>query len=189
MKKAGLIFSLLLSINFVSAYSYGYGKFSLGFLFDALGQENLFLLGILIGSFALLNFALSKGMKDRTTSAVVSFIIALFITAGAYFKGFDISNFFYDIGISEEVLPLLIFLVVLGLFIYLGTKFGFRAVLLFAGGLLIALSMTDLVYEKGFIFVFGAILAGIGAWLYIRKGKENRGRRLRENRIIAADDY
>lgn len=194
MIKKGRLLSVLMfvfSIHFITAYSYGYGRFSLGYFFDIFGAENLFLIGILIGSFALLNWVLSKSIDNKATAGVVSFVIAMFITAGAYFSGFDIEGLLYGIGISEDTLMLLVWLFIIGLFIYLGKKFGFGSVLLFAGGILIAISFTNLVYEKGFVFILGVILGGIGLWRFSKRSKEERRKKQLRQRgvIMVPDDY
>jgi hypothetical protein len=192
MKRGWLLSTaiILSAINFVSAYYYSYGNFSLGYFFDVFGAENLFLIGILIGSFALLNWALSRTINNKATSAVVAFIIALFITAGVYFSNFNFESLFYNLGISSDMLPAFLFLFIAGLFIYLGFKFGFGSVVLFAGASLIAISFTNLVEEKGIIFVLGLILGCTGLWLFSKQIKKNKiKKQLRKKIARAADDY
>src|SRR3989344_4862813 len=100
--KKNLILAITLSIflmDILSAYSYGYGRLSLGYFFEILGAENIFLIGVLIGSFALLNWVISMSIKDKMTAGIIAFIISLFITSGAYFSNFDAESFFYSIGL------------------------------------------------------------------------------------------
>ncbi|MFH1607800.1 MAG: hypothetical protein ABIA78_01575 [archaeon] len=170
MKKSILIFlTILFSISFISAYYYSYGSFSIGNFIES-NWENIFLIGILLSSFALLNLGLLKGLKDRTTSAIISFVVALFITAGVHFSGINLEGLFNNIGFSSDALYTLVPLIILGLLVLMGIIWGWGKSLLIVGLFLIASNFF--VYSAGTIAIIGVILSIIGAIIWERFPKK-----------------
>jgi len=159
MKKRGLIVLLLItSINLVSA------QIGLGEFLDAFGGENLLLIGSFIISFALINFILGRlpmfkdkytGKKNKTIPGIIAFILALFIIYGINTLNFNISNFFFNLGLTAELLELIIVLVILGGLIFLFWKFKSKVLLFLGILLLIIVLFTDWIYEKDIVFFMG----------------------------------
>jgi len=101
-----LLFILLL--NLISAYG-----FSIGQYFDQIGGENVILILIFFASFALINWLLSKSIKEnKSVSAILSLCSATLISYGAYrsdavnsinnfFSGFYFSNPFSNFYFSD----------------------------------------------------------------------------------------
>jgi len=187
MKKSLIISSIitLTLINFVSAYYGSYSSFSLSNLLNEIDSSTMILGAVFIISFALINFALSKFFKDkhgepnRVIAGIVSFVISLWMTWEINKRGFDIErlfyNFGYNIGFSSDVLSTIIPLLLIAGTIYLFVKLKTNA-LFIIGGLLIAVSFTNLFYEKGITLIIGIILLLIGG--YIKT--ENKGNIMKE---------
>jgi len=187
MKKSLIISSIitLTLINFVSAYYGSYSSFSLSNLLNEIDSSTMILGAVFIISFALINFALSKFFKDKhgepnkVIAGIVSFVISLWMTWEINKRGFDIErlfyNFGYNIGFSSDVLSTIIPLLLIAGTIYLFVKLKTNA-LFIIGGLLIAVSFTNLFYEKGITLIIGIILLLIGG--YIKT--ENKGNIMKE---------
>ncbi len=187
MKKSLIISSIitLTLINFVSAYYGSYSSFSLSNLLNEIDSSTMILGAVFIISFALINFALSKFFKDkhgepnRVIAGIVSFVISLWMTWEINKRGFDIErlfyNFGYNIGFSSDVLSTIIPLLLIAGTIYLFVKLKTNA-LFIIGGLLIAVSFTNLFYEKGITLIIGIILLLIGGYLKT----ENKGNIMKE---------
>lgn len=163
MKKGLLILSLvtLSLINFASA---GF----IGDTFDWVGIENLFLVIIFLGSFTLSFIPLSRVFKQSGNIPVIlAILVALGITAGVHYTGFDISGIFFDLGINETILfPIVSIILLIGI-IYFIWKKGFGVFLMSLGALLFTLSWIS--YEEDIIRYASAILFIIGAFLWWRK--------------------
>jgi len=169
MKKGLLILPLitLLLINFTSA---GF----IGDTFDLIGIDNILLVIIFLGSFTLSYIPLNKFFKNNGGIAgVLSFLVALGITAGINYTGFDISGLFLDLGIGEAILFPAVFLVlIIGIIIFIWKK-GFGVFLMSLGALLFTLSWIS--YEDEIIRYAGVFLFIIGAFLWWRKKPKNSG--------------
>ncbi|MCK4647391.1 hypothetical protein KAT24_00485 [Candidatus Pacearchaeota archaeon] len=162
-----VMFLIIMLAGFVSAASFS--------LSDALGsiqEGTLVVLLVFIISFALLFFALNRAFKNNVPiAAVISFASAFGITYWVNKSGFDLSGWVYDIGISSEILSILIPILVLALAIFLIAKLRRDSLFVF-GGFLLASSFF--VYEKTVVIVFGIIL--ILVRLFMGKGRWKRGR-------------
>jgi hypothetical protein len=122
--------------------------------------------------FAFLNFALSKYFKDNKASAgVVAFVVSFLLVWGINRTGLDYESFFYTIGFSEDVLYAVLPIVIIIGLVILAVKIGFGWALVIFGAMLIVASFTDLIYEGGITIFLGAIIAGIGLWLALKKPK------------------
>ncbi|MBU4069959.1 MAG: hypothetical protein KJ646_03170 [Nanoarchaeota archaeon] len=171
MQKKGLSFTVfLLSLNFISAYS---GSFSLGEILSDIDPSTLILGSLLLIFFAFLNFALSKFFKENKAAAgVVAFLVSLLLVYGINLTGMDYENFFYNIGLSEEIITTIFPFLILGAFVIGIIKIGIGSTLMLFGFSLFAVSgFTDWIYESEVGMFFGVILIGFGAWLYNRKKK------------------
>jgi len=184
MKKSlglfGLLGFLVLSFsNFISAQSYG-SRYSLGELLGSINPNTLLLVVIFLISFTLIYFASLKFFKgNKGFAGVISFALSLSIAYGVNRMNLDLSNLFYRIGFSEEVLfyilPILIIGALVFLFIRIKRKHNAFFIL---GGLLIVLSFTDFIYEKGILFVMGIISLVVAIWLSVRVGKREKGKKI-----------
>jgi len=156
-----LIISLgILLINFASAYG-SYNSFNMRNLLDSFDPQTMFLVVGFIIIFAFLNFILSKFFKDKygetnkATTGIVSFSISLLAIYGLNKSNFDISNLFYNIGIPEGILGILIPIILIVGFLWLSyskkqRKFKFYKAFLILGSLILIVTIfTDFIYEKG----------------------------------------
>jgi hypothetical protein len=118
---------------------------------------------IFIVSFALIHFASLRSFKDkygepnRGTAFVIAFAVSLLITWGINKTGFDFEGLFFDLGISSDLLYTILPLILLAGIIYLFYRLKTKALFIF-GGLLILVSFTEMVYEKGLVLGIGVFL-------------------------------
>jgi hypothetical protein len=174
-KKGFLIFTLLFFgitfINFVSAAFY-YAS-SISDLLNSIDASTMILLLVFTISFALLNYSLSRSMfrDNKAISGVIAFAISIGIvywvnSYGINRYGFNLENIFYDLsyglGFSGDLLYTIIPLVLLLGTIYFIWEFGFSKTFSILGILLIMVSLTDLIYEKGIVLIIGIILVMVG---------------------------
>jgi hypothetical protein len=153
---------------------------SIGDFLDAFGFENLLLIATFLISFALINFSLKKVLKDsagqpnKAVAGVVAFAVSMLIVYGVHRIGFDLENFFYDLGLDENLLEIIVPLIVLAAAIWLIYKVGIVLLLIIVGLLFIIVSFTDWVYESGILLFTGIgllILGVIIRWWKKRKPK------------------
>jgi len=174
MQKRGFIlgfFLFLFGINFVSA-AFHYGGYSLSDLLNTFDSSTVILTSIFIIAFVLIFWPLSKFFKENALIAgIISFAISFLIIFEINRRGYDFAGFFYGIGISEGIFSFIIPLVLIVGLIFSGFKYGWGITLTSIGGFLIITSFTDIIYAKGATFIIGAILLGIGIWLW-RRGKK-----------------
>jgi hypothetical protein len=152
MKKWLSIFVLLVSINLISAAS-------LSELLNGIDQSTILFFGIFIISFMLLFFSLKKIFKgDTTTSGIISIALSFMIVYGINKSGLSMENFFFDLGISGNIMEIVYtiapLLIIAGI-IFTVVKLK-KDSLLVIGGLLIIASFF--IYEKTISIVIGAIL-------------------------------
>ena len=146
-------------------------------LLDSIAEGTLILLLVFVISFALLFFALNRALKGNTPIvAVISFALSFGITYWVNKADFDLGGWIYDIGISEEILSILIPILAIALIIFLVMKLRRDSLFIF-GGFLLASSLF--VYEKAIVIVLGIIL--ILVRFFIGRGRrekvESGGRR------------
>lgn len=165
MKKGVVGIVLLLSmISFASAAG-------IGSLLDLVDESNLVLTSLFIVTFSILFFSLQKVFKGNNAiagmvSAAISLVTVYFVNK----SGFDISGFFFDIGISEEVIWTIVPLLIIAGAIFAIIKLKTGSLLLF-GGLLIVLSFFA--YEGALLIFLGLVLIGLGAF-FLSKKKKNK---------------
>lgn len=182
MQKRGLLItfiSVILGIiltSFVSAQFYG--GFSLSDILYSVDPSTMILGLVFVVSFAFLNYALSRAFRDnKAIAGVIAFAISLGLIYWVNLYGLDFEGFFYSVGFSSGILYTITPLLLIGGAIFLVIKLGFGAMLAIVGGFLLLVSFTDLVYEKGFTFIIGIILLGVGGWLWMRRRRPGAFRR------------
>ena len=175
MQKRGLIlgfFLFLFGINFVSA-AFHYGGSSLSDLLNSFDSSTVVLTSIFLIAFILIFWPLSKFFRGNAALAgVISFSMSFLLIFEINRRGFDFTGLFYGIGLSEGILSIIIPLVLIIGIIFSGIKYGLGITLASLGGFLMIISFTDIIYEKGITFILGAILLGLGIWLWTRKKKD-----------------
>jgi|GEM_PF-1281122 len=165
MKKGWLfVFLLLISVGFASSAS-------LSELLSQLDQSTIFLFVIFIVAFSILFFALNRVFRKENTaiSGIISVALAFLITFGISRTGFDLEYTLLNIGISSEVLGIVVPLVIVGGIVFLIIKLA-KDSLLVIGGLFIFASFF--VYAKLVLILIGAAL--IVARVLIPKGMWRR---------------
>lgn len=173
MQKKSFIFLTILliafRINFTSAY---YGQDALGNFFETIGWTNLLIVCTFFISLVLLKFILSKTL-DKTTAKIISFLLALAITGGFYFAGFNLQELLASIGIYEDALSLLIPIILIVGVIWIIKKFGFGNLLMILGGILGTISFTDWVEQSMVLLIIAVALLIVGFFFHrTRKKKE-----------------
>jgi hypothetical protein len=163
----GLIFLAIFIINFASAY-YG-GSFSITDFLSRIDPRDMGFVVIFLASFLVIYFALSRMVfkGKENIAGGLAIVLGLGIGYAANLAGFslDLSNFFFNIGISEEIFYPFIIVLFVGILIFIGIKTrNFGISFLIMGLALVGLSMTEYVYESGFTAIVGGIfiLLGIG---------------------------
>ena len=175
MKERGLVLSLItaifgiFSMNFSSAASYGVPT-SFSDVLNSLDPSAVVLGFLLIIFFAFLNFVFSKFFRgNKAISGILAFSISFLAVYGINYYGFDYESLFFNIGLSSDLLYMIMPFILLGGIIFFGVKYGFGSVLFFTGLTLVVISFTDLVYEQGFVFIIGLIIGIIGGFMWIKK--------------------
>jgi len=179
MKRGILLIALaIVSISFISAYgSYG---FSIGDFLDSIDSSTLVLGALFIIFFGVLHFIFSRFFKkhDNTPntaiSATVSFAASVLMIYGIHKMDINIEDFFYDIGINEGILEIIVPILLFIGFIFLWKKVKEKVFLIFGGLFLFTAIATDWIYEKGVLLWIGGGLIVIWAIIaYIRGKKKN----------------
>jgi hypothetical protein len=124
--------------------------------------------------FVIIQFALSKSLKDKTSASIIALCASLLAIYGIYRGGFDLSGIFNNVGISEEIIYTVLPLVILAGLIYLFWKVRLGVVLGILGFIFIAGSRF--VYEKATVLIVGIIVLVIGIFLMINKARRDRRR-------------
>lgn len=178
--KRGLKLSALsiIFINFISLVSAqfysGYGGISFRNFLDAWDPQTI----VFIITFGVFFAFLHKVLIGRffkghdSTSAVVSGLLAFGMSYGIYKLDFiNVDNLFFNLGISGDVLwPVLIF-ILSAILVFMIWKLKSKTFWIL-GILMIILSFTEIIYEKGAAFVIGLVLIGIGVvWKRIFSNK------------------
>lgn len=161
------LISGIFAINLISAYG-SYSSFSVNnFLYNLDSSTFAFVLGFVF-FFALINYGVSRTIKNKATSGIIAFCGSAFIMYWAYRYNFNITGVLYNIGFSTEVIDILLPIIVIAGIIYLFYKFKSKT-LIVLGTLMILASFTDLIYEKGLLVLVAVILIGIGFWMNRKK--------------------
>ncbi len=200
LKRGALIPLIFLStISFVSAQFYrGYGRFSISNFFATIDPQTVTIITFFFIFFALLFYALTKVFKTPTgepnkgIAGIISLAVSFLIVYGMYRQGFDVSSWFFRIGIPTDffyaIMPFLLLAFAIILIWALGRKTdeysgkrkfsltkGLGRFLLVFGLFIIAIIFfTDIIYEKGISLITAVLLILIG-WGLSRKKKEGNG--------------
>ncbi|MEX0920355.1 MAG: hypothetical protein WDZ69_02115 [Candidatus Pacearchaeota archaeon] len=180
LKRGALIPLIFLSaISFVSAQFYrGYGRFSISNFFATIDPQTVTIITFFFIFFALLFYALTKVFKTPTgepnkgIAGIISLAVSFLMVYGIYRQGFDLSSWFFRIGIPTdffyEIMPFLL----LAFAIILIWKTGIGVFLMVFGAIIFSIAVfTDIIYEKGIALVIGAILLFAGLFIRSRRAR------------------
>lgn len=172
MKIKELMISVLVlfSINLVSAFN--------GFDYINYIDPSFIVYGLLfLIFFAVLHFVLGRTMfrQNSATRAVISLCLAGICIYGLVKTEFDTGGI-YSLGGTYlgDFFPTILTIALLIGFIILAVKFGLGLIMMVAGIALIALSFTDLIYEKTILFIIGALLFLFGLKFYQMRRRRRR---------------
>jgi len=189
MKRGLFVFPVLtLLIKFVSAQFFSsYGRFSLSSFFSSIDPATLTLGILFFVLFALIFYASSRifknpyGEPNKGIAATIAGGISLLAVYGIYRSGFRLENFFYNIGISTDIIYFIVAVVFIILAIFLIKKIKVQGFLILLGLLLIVLAVfTDFFYEKFTASIIGIVLMIIGLFLW-RWSKRKKSRKNLKN--------
>jgi hypothetical protein len=119
--------------------------------------------------FVVIQLALSKTLKDKSSSSIVALRISLLAIYGISKTSFDLTGFSYGLGINDNIIYGIIPIIILAGLIYLFWKIRLRFILTAAGLILIAASFF--VYEKTALLIAGGILLVFGIILLIKESR------------------
>jgi hypothetical protein len=153
MKKILIPFILILTSWLISAQL----SFS-EFLYNT-DSSLIILSSIFLVSFLIFNFSLSKLFKEqKNITMVISAVLAFLLIYGINSIGWDIEDFFFDIGISEDMLLTLIPLILLFVLLFLFVRMKNKKVLLYIiGAFLVALGVF-IFRDAAQVLVLGIII-------------------------------
>jgi hypothetical protein len=176
MKEKGVIATIfsIFALSLVSA-SNGFGSFSFKDLFYSFDQQSLVLATIFFIFLALINFLLRKGVfkEQKVIAGVISFGIALLITYFMEMK-YTISQGIYGIGIPDNMLTIIITIVLIFGATWTIKKTKAHGFLMLLGLLLIIVSFTDLIYQKGALMALGILILLMGLIVYSKFRKKKK---------------
>ncbi len=161
MKKSVLfVFLFFMAINLASAQG-------LSDILGSIDQSTVMLFAVFIISFALLFFSLNKVFKGNSAIAgIISVVLSFLIVYSINQTGFDVSGFFYGIGVPEGLFEVVIPILIIGASVLIIIKLKTNSLFIF-GGVLIVLSIFA--YEKLVLIVVGVILLIVGFALMKKK--------------------
>lgn len=148
-------------------------------LLYAIDPNTMVLCLIFIILYIIIHFSLAKIFKkDRASSVIISLCISLLAIYGINKINFNFSNFFFDLGISEDIFYIIVPWIILGLAVLAsfardeatGKKRFKLYRLLLALGLMIFLIGLTPVYQRIVFIVAGIILIILGILLWKIKG-------------------
>ncbi len=191
MKKRGLILGALsavslFALNFVSAFSYqNYGNFSFQSLIQSLDPSLVISAILFVVFFAILFFSTSKIFKgNKAIASIISICLSLLIIYGLNntidFNSITLKFLTLNLGISNgtlyAVLPIMAiaFLIIISQ-IHWGKgkkKLGFGNMLVIVGVILLIITLTSWIYEKGAAAAIGLVFIIVG--LIARHKKKDR---------------
>jgi hypothetical protein len=156
MKKSWLsAFVLLMTTGFASA------ALSLSDMLDSIDSSLIILSSIFIISFLFFYFSLSKIFKaQKNFASIISVVLSFLIIYGVNKVGFDVENFFFDMGVSEDALMTIIPLILVAGIIFMFVKFKTKA-FYYLGGLLVVLGFF-IFEEAAQLIVIGVVIIIVG---------------------------
>lgn len=171
MKKGVILLApaFLVAITLISAFSFTDAVESI----DPLAV-------IFLGLFTLIYFSLGAsglfknkltGQTNKAVTAVVSICVTLLAVYGINEYGFDTGDLFNSIGLSAEIISIIVLIGVILLLVLLKLH-----VLLLAGLFFLFLNVSGMAYEEDVALWLGIILLGIwGIIAYVRRKKRQGG--------------
>ena len=140
------------------AFGYGLGFYNT----DILTYAAVFLI-----FFSLVFFSLSKffGKKQKGISAIISLAISFLAVQGLSRANISFANLFYRIGLTDAILPIALGIIFLILIIVITKKIKAGPLFAILGVGLIAISFTNLIYEKFLPVLIGIILIVISFFM------------------------
>jgi hypothetical protein len=126
--------------------------------------------------FVFIQLVLSRSLKDKNSASIIALCISLLAVYGISKTGFNISEFFYNIGISDNIIYNIIPFIILGGLIFLFWKIKLRTIMTVLGLLLIVASFF--VYEKTYVLVAGIIILVIGLFLLWKESRRRAKQRI-----------
>lgn len=172
MKKGWLFaFFLLTAMSFISAQS------SLSDLLSQIDQSTVLFLALFLISFALIFFALNKVFKGNTSiSGIISLALSFLIVYGINKSGFNVEGSLSDIGISSNILYILLPILIAAVIIYLIVKFGKKAwyaigAILVILGIFIIRDVVTIITLGAIVLLFVFIIKGVLKFTGISTGK------------------
>ena len=165
MQKRGLLifisFVLVALINIVSAEFYG--RSSISDVLYLTDPSTMVLGALFIIIFFLANLGISKAIRGAGAGGTIAaFAISVLAVYGINRMRWDLDGLFFSWGFSESLLYTIIPIVLLLGLIYFIWVFKISKTFLVLGTLLIIVSFTDLIYEKGIVLIIGIVLMIIG---------------------------
>lgn len=172
--KRGMLFIFILIAIMGFANAQGLGE-----LLAGIDQPTVIIFAVFMVSFCIFFFALNKVLKGNTAivgiiSVVISFLIAYWINKSEL----DIESIFFNIGISSEILGVIIPIIIIAGIIFLIVKLAKNS-LLILGALGIFVGLFNIIEARLVPIVAGAILIIIR--LFIKRGKWEPPKRERKN--------
>lgn len=164
MKKGVLgIFLIIALTGLVSAQG------TISDLLNQLDQSTVILSAVFILSFSIIFFSLNRTVFKGNTSisGIISGVIAFLLVYVVNQSGFNISGFFFNLGISSDTFSVILPIVILGGVIFTIVKLKGSSLFIF-GGILILLGFFA--YDGTVLFVLGACLLIAGLFFL---GKKN----------------
>lgn len=121
--------------------------------------------------FVIIQLALSKTLKDKSSASIVALCVSLLAVYGISKTGFDVSGFFNNIGINNDIIYNIIPFIILAGLIFLFWKVKLRILMVFLGlGLIIA---SFFVYSgsKDYFMIGGIVILIFGIILMIAESR------------------
>jgi hypothetical protein len=148
----------------------------MGDLLHSIDPSTMILGLVFIILYVLINFSLSKIFKkERASSAIISLCVSLLAVYGLNMIDFNLSGVLFNLGISEDLLYLIVPWIILGVAIWASFvkdkttgKINFRLYRLFMilGAILLLIGLIPGVYEQTIFIIAGIILILLGIILW-----------------------
>ncbi len=153
-------------------------------LFSSIDPNTMVLLFLFVIIFAMLMFLLGRTMfkENNSIKTVIAMAISLFAIYGINKMNWDVSNFFYSLGLSQDLIYIIVPWLIIAFVIFISfvkdkttmkKKFRLSRPFLIIGALLTIISFTSLILQKGVVMIVGIVMLIIGILLSIFKKKDN----------------
>jgi len=155
------IFILTLSLNTVLAYGGSFNNFSFGGLFSSFNISMYLTALLFITIFAIIHFALGRTpfAENSAVRGIISLTVSAFSIWGIMSSGFSFEDVIYKLGITQEILPTILWMiaVIIALIILIrkGLRNFFSILFGLLGAILITLSFIGVIYQEGAGIVIG----------------------------------